>query len=228
MSEEMQSDSKSQSVQTPASVPIDSNSTALLGTLLKQSWDRTQALEEAIANRSEPDEDESVQKPSDLSEDEIAVMPVVRELASERGVTVSELWTQLLEASEKLKEHERTTLIDKVSQHYGWKSKLVGKLLSGVEVAPELVKITREGRKFDAYMVESGEDKVPVDEFLSDYLEDIRVSGPGTARSSAADRVRQAASPNPRAALPPTPGLSGGVDERVREQILRSGRYFRF
>lgn len=228
MSEDQQVDPKAQPVQAPVPVPPDTNSTALLGTLLKQSWDRTQALEEAIANRSEPDEEESEQAPSDFSEDEVAVMPVVRELASERGITVSELWTQLLESAEKLKEHERTAIIDKVSQHYGWKPKLVGKLLSGVEVAPELVKITREGRKIDAYMVQSGEDKVPVDEFLADYLEDIRMSGPGTARSSAADRVRQAASATSRAALPPTPGLSGGVDERVREQILRSGRYFRF
>lgn len=217
-------DSKSKS--SKSTTNRSSGAVPFLESLAGDLWKRNQALEEALAEGSEHSEREQANKSSDpiaqFSDEDTQAVFLVSQLAKERNTTIADLWADGLEAIEKLSKIERDAVINKLCEHHGLKSKIVSRLLDGIHIEPEIKKIQRQGRTVETYAVNIGNDLVPVEEYLSEYIDDIRDLG---------DKYREIPVPmNPkvRAAPHPIPGRSGGSEERVREELLRSGRYFRF
>lgn len=221
---------REESEKRPKTVPKRSDGAVpFLESLAGDLWRRNQALEEALAEGSDdekqPDRkqaNESSDSPIDqFSEEDTQAVFLVSQLAKERGTTIADLWADGLEAIEKLHKIERDTVISKLCEHHGLKRNLTSRLLDGIDIEPEPKEVQRHGRKYDTYVVRVGNESVPIEDYLQEYIDDIRASAVDVG-------TPVPTSPRVRAAPNPVPGRSGG-EVRARDDMMRSGRYaYRF
>lgn len=214
----------------PKTVPKRSDGAVpFLESLAGDLWRRNQALEEALAEgadtEKQPDAkqaNESDASPIDqFSEEDTQAVFLVSQLAKERNTTIADLWADGLEAIEKLHKLERDAVITKLCEHHGLKKNLATRLLDGADVEPEPKEIQRQGRKYETYVVRVGNETVPIEDYLQDYIDDIRAGAMETG-------TPVPTSPRVRAAPNPVSGRSGG-ETRARDELMKSGRYaYRF